>query len=551
MRRRVLFSGLRVFLAAWAILAVAPAPAQQATTIAISTGTDEVKGLLRRGDELEAGRRWGEALTHYEDALRLFPGEASLQQRFEIARLHYDLQRRYADGSFLGGVANLPPDEALDLYAQVLLKIQAHYVEAPHWRELVEHGTNNLEIALKEPAFAQRNLPERDRPAVGGFCSRLRRMLDSQVIESRGDARDAVATAARLAQADLEISGTAVVLEYLCGATNALDPYSAYLTPDQLNEVYAQIEGNFVGLGIELKAQDGDLSIVRVIPGSPAEQGGIHPGDRIVSIDGRPTERFSTEEAANLLQGEAGSVVMLAVSTPPQPPREVSVRRRRVDVPSIDGVRILDRQYGIGYLRLVCFQKTTSRDLEAALWKLHREGMKSLIIDLCRNPGGLLVTAVEVADKFIQRGVIVSTRGRSAQEDFTYSAHAEGTWRVPLVLLIDRDTASAAEIFAGAIREHHRGTVVGVRSYGKGSVQGIFPLSLAGAGVRLTTAKFYSPSGRPYSRVGVEPDVLVHLAARPIDGSVTVPSVDDDAMLAAALQAARRIGTPEQARNQR
>jgi len=551
MRRRVLFSGLRVFLAVWAILAVAPALAQQATTIAISTGTDEVKDLLRRGDELEAGRRWGEALTHYEDALRLFPGEASLQQRFEIARLHYDLQRRYADGSFLGGVANLPPDEALDLYAQVLLKIQAHYVEAPHWRELVEHGTNNLEIALKEPAFAQRNLPERDRPAVGGFCSRLRRMLDSQVIESRGNARDAVATAARLAQADLEISGTAVVLEYLCGATNALDPYSAYLTPDQLNEVYAQIEGNFVGLGIELKAQDGDLSIVRVIPGSPAEQGGIRPGDRIVSIDGRPTERLSTEEAANLLQGEAGSVVMLAVSTPRQPPREVSVRRRRVDVPSIDGVRILDRQYGIGYLRLVCFQKTTSRDLEAALWKLHREGMKSLIIDLCRNPGGLLVTAVEVADKFIQRGVIVSTRGRSAQEDFTYSAHVEGTWRVPLVLLIDRDTASAAEIFAGAIREHHRGTVVGVRSYGKGSVQGIFPLSLGGAGVRLTTAKFYSPSGRPYNRAGVEPDVLVRLAARPIDGSVTVPSVDDDAMLAAALQAARRIGTPEQARNLR
>jgi carboxyl-terminal processing protease len=555
MRRRVLFSGLRVFLAAWAILAVAQAVAQQATTIAISTGTDEVKDLLRRGDELEAGRRWGEALTHYEDAMRLFPGEASLHQRFEIARLHYDLQRRYVDGSFLGGVANLSPDEALDLYAQVLLKIQAHYVEAPHWRELVEHGTSNLEIALKEPAFAQRNLPERHpegtRPAAGEFCSRLRRMLDSQVIESRGDARDAVAAAARLAQADLEIPTTAVVLEYLCGATNALDPYSAYLTPDQLNEVYAQIEGNFVGLGIELKAQDGDLSIVRVIPGSPAEQGGIRPGDRIVSIDGRSTERFSTEEAANLLQGEAGSVVMLAVSTPPQPPREVSVRRRRVDVPSIDGVRILDRQYGIGYLRLVCFQKTTSRDLEAALWKLHREGMKSLIIDLCRNPGGLLITAVEVADKFIQRGVIVSTRGRSAQEDFTYSAHAEGTWRVPLVLLIDRDTASAAEIFAGAIREHHRGTVVGVRSYGKGSVQGIFPLSLAGAGVRLTTAKFYSPSGRPYSRVGVEPDVLVRLSARPIDGSVTVPSVDDDAMLAAALQAARRIGTPEQARNQR
>jgi carboxyl-terminal processing protease len=542
-----------------AILAAAPALAQQGTTIAISTGTGGVADLLQRGNDLEAGRRWGEALTHYEDALRLFPGEASLQRRFEIARLHYDLQRRYADGSFLGEVAGLPPQEALDLYAQVLLKIQAHYVEAPRWRELVEHGTTNLEIALQEAAFVERNLPERHpegtRPAVGEFCLRLRRTLASQAIESRGDARDAVALATRLAQTDLEIPGTAVVLEYLCGAANALDPYSAYLTPDQLNEVYAQIEGNFVGLGIELKAQDSDLSILRVIPGSPAEQSGIRPGDRIVSIDGRPTARLSAEAAANLLQGEAGSTVTLAVSTPPHPegtrPRQVSIRRRRVDVPSIDGARILDRQQGIGYLRLVCFQKTTCGDLEAALWKLHREGMKSLIIDLRGNPGGLLITAVEVADKFIQRGVIVSTRGRSTQEDFTYSAHVEGTWRVPLVLLIDRDTASAAEIFAGAIREHRRGTVVGVRSYGKGSVQGIFPLSFGGAGVRLTTARFYSPSGRPYNRSGVEPDVVVHLTARPSDGSLTLPPSDEDAMLAAALQAARRTGTPEQVRNLR
>jgi carboxyl-terminal processing protease len=148
--------------------------------------------------------------------------------------------------------------------------------------------------------------------------------------------------------------------------------------------------------------------------------------------------------------------------------------------------------------------------------------------------------------------VIVSTHGRSAQEDFTYSAHVEGTWRVPLVLLIDRDTASAAEIFAGAIREHNRGTVVGVRSYGKGSVQGIFPLTFGGAGVRLTTAKFYSPSGRPYNRIGVEPDVVVHLTARPSDGSPALPSGDDDAMLAAALQAAaRRTGTTEQVRSLR
>jgi carboxyl-terminal processing protease len=548
MRRRVLLSGCCVLLALLAVLNPRPAMAQEPTAISISTGTDEIGELLREGRELEAGRRWGEALAHYEDAIRQFPGDSSLRQRFELTRLHYDLQRRYADGSFLRGVAGLPPDEALDLYGQVLLKIQAHYVEAPNWQELVDNGTSNLEIALSEPAFVHRNLPERDRPAVGEFCSALRRVLSSRVIASREDARNAAATAARLAEARLELSGTAVVLEYLCGATSALDPYSAYLTPDQLHEVYAQIDGNFVGLGIELKAKDADLWIVRVIPGSPAEQAGIRPGDHILSVDGQPTARLSTDRAANLLQGEAGTMVTLVLSTPPEPPRQVSLRRRRVDVPSIDSAQILDRQLGIGYLRLVCFQKTTSSDLEVALWKLQREGMKSLIIDLRGNPGGLLITSVEVADKFIQRGVIVSTRGRSVQEDFTYSAHSAGTWRVPLVLLIDRETASAAEIFAGAIREHRRGTVVGVRSFGKGSVQGIFPLDLSGAGVRLTTAKFFSPSGRPYCRIGVEPDVVVRACARPTDGPPVTPPADDDAMLAAALQVARNIGTSEQAR---
>ena len=156
---------------------------------------------------------------------------------------------------------------------------------------------------------------------------------------------------------------------------------------------------------------------------------------------------------------------------------------------------------------------------------------------------GLLVTAVEVVDKFVQQGVIVSTHGRSSREDFTYSAHAGGTWGVPLVVLIDQDSASAAEIFAGAIRDHRRGTIVGQRSFGKGSVQGIFPLNTTTAGVRLTTAKFYSPNGRPFSGVGVEPDLTVHQVARPVYGAVVVPvrPGQEDPMLGAALQAARQL----------
>jgi carboxyl-terminal processing protease len=162
-------------------------------------------------------------------------------------------------------------------------------------------------------------------------------------------------------------------------------------------------------------------------------------------------------------------------------------------------------------------------------------------MDLRGNPGGLLISSVDIADLFLDDGVIVTTHGRIPQEDATYTAHQEGTWHVPLTVIIDDQSASAAEIFSGAIRDHHRGKVVGVRSFGKGSVQGIFQLDGSDSGLRLTTAKFYSPKGKPYSRVGVEPDVVVRQAARPINGAV---AVKDDAMFNAALQIARNAALP-------
>ncbi len=551
MRRWVLSTGICACLTAVALLCGAKAVAQQPSyDIRISESHDEAADLLRNGQQLEQQRRWGEALAHYEEAIRKYPNDAALHQRFNLTRLHYDLERRYTDRSFCASVLRMSTERALEVYSQVLLKIESHYVEAPHWSELVERGTRNLELALGEPTFLDRNIPSRDRSAVDSYRREVRSMIASRTINSRADAREAVAAVARLALERLEAAPSAVVLEYLCGATNSLDPYSTYLTPDQLNEVYAQIEGNFVGLGVELKAQEGRLVILRVIPGSPAEESGVRANDTILMIDRQPTRDLTTDQAANLLQGADGSVVALTLAAPGQSPRQLNVRRRRVEVPSVDQVRIIDPQFGIGYFKLTCFQKTTAHDLDVALWKLHREGMKSLVIDVRGNPGGLLVSSVEVVDRFVERGVIVSTRGRSAQEDFTYSAHEQAKWRMPLVVLIDQDSASAAEIFAGAIRDHHRGTIVGVRSFGKGSVQGIFPLEESSAGVRLTTAKFYSPKGHPYSQVGVAPDITVqpsHVVAKPIDGRLP-PSADP--MLATALQAARGLTqTAMQARN--
>jgi carboxyl-terminal processing protease len=539
MLRRLLPAVAALALLALPIGKCPRAAAQHATTVAISSQSLAVDDLLRRGYELEVHRRWGEALTQYEEGLRQFPDETSLERRFERARVHYDLCRRFADHSFCNTLSRLPLERGADLYAQVLRNIERFYVDVPNWKGLFDRGTNDFDVALAEPAFIARHLTRVDAAAVEAFRQELRGTLKTRIIASREDARENAAMVAQLAQQRLGISATAVMLEYLSGATNSLDPYSSFLTPDQLNEVYGQIEGNFVGLGVELKALRAGLTIVRVITGSPAEQAGVRSGDLIIAIDGRSIQDLPTDQAANLLQGQEGTTVTLNLLTVGQSPRQVAVRRERVEVPSVDHVQIVDRPRGIGYLKLTCFQKTTRRDMESALWRLNREGMKSLVIDLRGNPGGLLVSAVEVANLFVDHGVIVSTRGRSPQEDFTYTAHEEGVWRTPLVAIVDQDSASAAEIFAGAMRDHHRGTLVGVRTFGKGSVQGIFPLESSDSGLRLTTAKFYSPNGHPYSRVGVQPEVLVHRTARALDGVAAARSTEDDTTLETAVQVVR------------
>ncbi len=520
----------------------APAAAQvRIPAPAASTSAVEIDGVLRRAQPLEGEQRWGDALSIYEEALRDHPDEPTLSDRHNLAKIHYDLNRRYGDSSFLRALSTLPDRQALNLYSEVLVKIESHYVTAPNWAALVARGTQDLEIALAEKSFRERNLSSRSDPQLDTFISRLRRLVQTRPIQSRQQAVETVAAVAQFAQQQLQLSTASVGLEYACGAIGALDPYSAYLTSDQLNDVYAQIEGNFVGLGIELKAAGSALVIVKVITGSPAERAGLRAGDRIAEVDSKATADITTDQAADLLQGQEGSIVNIVVVNANNAKRRLSIRREHVEVPSVDDVKIIDREGGVGYLKLTCFQKTTSRDLDAALWKLHREGMKCLIMDLRGNPGGLLTSSVEVADKFVEEGIIVSTRGRSPLEDFNYTAHKAGTWRVPLVVLIDGESASASEIFAGAIRDHRRGNLVGERSYGKGSVQGIFPLSLAGSGVRLTTAKFYSPSGHPISNVGVQPDIVVRRVAKPLDGSAvaTIAESSEDAVLNAGLQAAR------------
>ncbi|SMP62200.1 carboxyl-terminal processing protease [Neorhodopirellula lusitana] len=485
---------------------------------------------LAAGLELERAQQWGDAIDHYESASRAFPEDRVLYQRLLISRLHFDVKRRYDDKTYLTSIRELTTSQALDLYSEILANLQTHYVDTIEWSRVLLHGTAALEVALTEEAFVNRVVSSAPPERIEAFRQAIHHRVADRSTQSRFDLRATVNVVAKAAHDELGISGTATVLEYVSGAVSTLDPYTRLLSPGQLDEMFSTIEGNFVGLGVELKAAEDCLLILSVIPNGPAAEAGIMAGDRILAVDATRADEHDPDHIADLLRGPEGTTAELLVESTNQQQRTLSVVRRRVDVPCVENIHIVDQANGIGYFRLTNFQKTTPREIEQALWSLHRQGMRSLVMDLRDNPGGLLSAAVEVADRFIPEGRIVTTRGRNARENFDYAAHRANTWDVPMVVLIDRNSASASEIFSGAIHDSQRGAVIGETSYGKGSVQGIFRMQAATFGLCLTTAKFYSPSGRAISLNGVEPNIVVprtYIAARPDDNGRLVTELDD------------------------
>ncbi|KAA1258359.1 putative CtpA-like serine protease [Rubripirellula obstinata] len=499
---------------------------------------EEIDAAIASGLELEQNRSWGEAIRHYEKFTRKYPANTQLYQRMIISRLYYDVNRRYKDESFLQSTAQMSTTSALDLYSEILANLQTHYVEDVDWSRVLIHGTAALEVALNEPKFLDHVLPNADLDRVTHFRNTIHQQLKNRSTATRFDLRASVSMVAQRAQAELGLSGTAVAMEYLGGAVSTLDPYTRLLSPSQLDEMFSNIEGNFVGLGLELKSKKDRLQILSVIPGGPAAEAGIRGGESIVGVNKSRTTEHEPDYVADLLRGPEHSYASIDIVDVNGNERTIEVQRRRVEVPCVENIHFADVDQRIGYLRLTNFQKTTTRDIEKALWDLHRQGMRSLIIDVRGNPGGLLSAAVEVADRFIGEGPIVTTRGRNVRENFDYKAHRPNTWNVPLAVLIDSDSASASEIFAGAIHDSGRGEIVGETSYGKGSVQGIFRMQTAKFGLCLTTAKFYSPSGRAISLNGVEPTIEVeptYIAARPNrDGEITTDV--QDAVLQKAVQ---------------
>ncbi len=527
----------QILLAATVLLTSQTGP-WSARCFAIQNQTLDVEKVLLDGKNLEQQGLWGEALGVYQSALKSAPDNEPLKTRRAVARIHYDLERRYSDASFIDTIHSTDAQTAMGVYAEILLKIQSYYVDSPDWADLASYGLTSLEVALMTPEFVKENLPGVTRKQIQAEILRNRQLADQTIVNDRQDAYRFAGNVSRSLSQNLGLSPQASTYEFICGAISALDPYSAFMSSNQYSETMSQIEGNFVGLGVELRTHASDLEIVSVIPGGSADTGGLIKGDRIVAVDQSPVKQVGSEKSADMLRGAEGSFVMVTIDRG-EGPVQLRLQRRRVEIPSVDQVQIIDAQNAVGYIRLTNFQKTTARDFDKALWDLHQKGMRALIVDVRGNPGGLLSASVEVADMFVTSGKIVTTRGRNTMENYTHRANLERTWRVPLVVLVDENSASASEIFAAAIRDHKRGKIVGTRSYGKGSVQGIFPLNVSGGGVRLTTAKFYSPNGQAISEVGVDADYEVVQAGK-YGSENQDDAIDSDAGIAMGIKAARR-----------
>lgn len=476
-----------------------------------AASTEEQAVAIETGADFERDRAWLEAIEHYKQALETWPDNPQLKYGLRRSKIHFGIDRRYTDKSFREELLRLNENDAYELLAESMSNVRTYYVDGEKISPTtyVAHGTESLYLALNNERFLTENLPGASPDRIKSLRETLRTKYWNKPIGHSSAVRSTIGTIARLAKSTTGLEPTPIVLEYIFGGCNALDDYSSFMTPGKLNDLYNNIEGEFVGLGIEMRAETGKgLLLVNVLPESPAEEGGLNPGEYIVEIDGQDCRQMTTDQAAGLLTGKSGSRVNLAWVNETEQMKFGDFTRREVKVKSIPLAYMADEDAGIGYIRMTGFQKTTAQELDEALQMLRQQGMKSLIWDLRGNPGGLLTAAVDVLDRFIDKGTLVSTKGRSYDQNWTYSAHRLGTWTVPLVVLVDGNSASASEIVAGAIRDHKRGLLVGRTTYGKWSVQSIFPGSRS-TGMRLSTAKFYSPHDHWYGKIGVDPDIEV------------------------------------------
>lgn len=502
-RLRVSCLGLLVGVVALASFASAlPASVLQA----------KLKELRERAEFFERQADWEKSCEIYEAILKADRNQPDIRRRYHHSLRRYWQAYRHRDPSFRKEVLGLEYGQAMRLHnliQQTLLQEALDKKQVTASR-LFRKGVEELRWALADPVFCQAHLPTAKPVEIQSFQELLAKTWNAMPIGSAREAQRQVREVALAAHTILGLNATTVILEFACGACHSLDEHTAYLTPIQFRELCQSLKGETVGVGLTLTVRDERLVIADVAAGSSAAE--VMPplamGDLILNIDKKPMAQVAAETAQELLEGAAGSTVDLTVHSPVMGMRQITLRRRAIFVPSVK------YEIGtIGYVQISCFHDATLQELDLALLTLAKSGMKGLILDLRGNGGGIFDVAIDAARRFLPTGVIASLQTLDARQNTVYQSRNPDALTLPLVVLVDGDTASAAEVLAGALKENNRARLIGQATFGKGCTQTLLKLPNTGGvptgGLRVTVARFFSPGGQPYSGRGVIPHILV------------------------------------------
>jgi carboxyl-terminal processing protease len=499
-----------------------------------------LEALRQNALRCEREGRWQDACNFYDEILRKDRSQAEARRGYQRCLRRHHLARRHADQSYHDSLKRLDAKQALDVYEQVLNAVAGYYVDRRKttYTTLFRHGLQELRFALQDRAFLAAYLPgvSASSPALEAFQAKLAEWPAIKLADSVEAREQVLAVVQAAREAGLRPGPglvKAVGLEFAAGACNALDEYTLFLTPGRYSNAQAELSGRLVAIGVELAAVDGHLEISRVYPRSPAQEAGLQRHDRLVEVDGKNVEKESAENVLERLRGEPGSPVRLKVQPADRMmmgARTVTLARRPVVVPSVE--YSLETVAGtgpngepgetvpVGVIRISSFQETTPQEVREAIAVLRTgtmttPGMRGLVLDLRGNPGGLFKSAVEVAELFLHDGVIAVTHSHYPDYNQAFRARSMHPLLLPMVVVIDGDTASAAEVVAGALKDQRRATLlVGQTTFGKGTIQCLValnkvPLERMPAGIRITVARFCSPTDQPVNGRGITPNVVL------------------------------------------
>jgi len=477
--------------------------------------------MIEEANELFVSKQWRNALVLYKRVRLTSLADDEVDRRIDACYRWLSLEMRHRSKEFSASLEKMTKATGEYLLISLLKRIDQHYVSPPSNDALLKAVAEQIR-GFAESTSAQQRYAALRQPKTRPRLTAAAAMLEDAALGpdalDPGEVKAAVGS--RLLDAhQTDLPPGVLLSEVVYGVVAALDRYSIYMPPDRLKELEIETKGHFCGIGAEVTMRGKLLTIITPMAGGPAAKAGLLPEDRLILIDGKwgpPT--IPRMQAIKRLRGAHRAPVEIHVVTDGEPfPVKHHLLRGVIPVASVRESRILDGTPGVGHVVLVAFSQKASAELAQSLRQLESEGLRALVLDLRGNSGGLLEAAADVADLFIDRGVIVSTRGRTKSSVQTYRAKRPGSHtQYPVAVLVDGRSASASEIVASVIRDHRRGPLVGTRTVGKGSVQAMVRFKAPGrrdtlGGANLTVARYFPPCGESFDGVGISPDIAVDL----------------------------------------